>query len=65
MDYAFLRKGRLIGKYFFGQLNEQKTKNLLTIQGYPDANEKSLVLSDIYGYSESFNIKKEEKIGFK
>jgi superfamily I DNA and/or RNA helicase len=65
MDYAFLRKGRLIGKYLFGPLNEQKTKNLLSILGCTDVEEKSLVLSDIYGYWDKVNLKEETKIGFK
>lgn len=68
IDPALLRKGRLIGQYKFGKLQESKTKALVQKtygEGVKPA-QKEMTLAEIFGMKDSeFKIKeKKQAIGF-
>jgi hypothetical protein len=66
IDKALLRKGRLIARYEFNELSNEKSNILLDLlyKGQYKT-DKSLTLSDIYNYKESnYSIENNTKIGF-
>lgn len=66
VDSALLRKGRLIAKYEFKELNVKKAQLLSTKLGFKNAINNSMILSDIYNQDEiTFEADKKASIGFK
>jgi hypothetical protein len=66
IDKALLRKGRLIARYEFNELTNEKTNSLLDyLYKGQYKSDKKLTLSDIYNYTESnYSIDNNTKIGF-
>jgi len=64
IDKAFLRKGRLISKYYFGKLSANKVKKLTEHLGYEKIMETESTLAEIYYQDDDINIESEKKIGF-
>lgn len=66
VDNALLRKGRLIAKYEFKELEVVKTRELSKKLGYSSDLNEPMTLTDIYNQSDKeFNKPKREPIGFK
>ncbi|GJM62514.1 AAA family ATPase [Persicobacter diffluens] len=64
IDQALLRKGRMIGKYEFGDLSLEKTNQLLKERDLPKV-EEGLSLANIFGFDQkSFDTQKKRRIGF-
>lgn len=64
IDKALLRKGRIIAKYEFKQLDQAKTKSLLATMGISGEKEE-LTISEIYNYNnEDHQAKDSNRIGF-
>ena len=66
IDKALLRKGRLIARYEFNELTNEKTNSLLSLlYDGQYKSDKNLTLSDIYNYKEfNYSIENNTKIGF-
>lgn len=66
IDKALLRKGRLIARYEFNELTNEKTNALLkTLHLGKHTTDKSLTLSDIYNFTDTnYEVDKNSKIGF-
>ena len=66
IDKALLRKGRLIGKYDFQELETEKANQLSKKLGFESNYDSPVSLSEIYNQDEkNFNQEKErKKIGF-
>lgn len=65
VDSALLRKGRLIAKYEFGELEPQKANTLSKKLGFAGQFDNPVTLTDIYNQSEiEFKEKKKKRIGF-
>lgn len=62
IDEALLRKGRLIAKYEFKELEEKRALKLCKKLGVE--NNGKQVLTDIYNANEASFIKEKRKIGF-
>ncbi len=66
VDAALLRKGRLIAKYEFGELQTNKAQALSKKLGFKNEINQSMILSDIYNQEDlNFEIQKKRTIGFK
>lgn len=66
VDNALLRKGRLIAKYEFKELEIDKARELSKKLGYDSNLNERMTLTDIYNQSDrEFNKPKRELIGFK
>ena len=65
VDSALLRKGRLIAKYEFGELEPQKANTLSQKLGFAGQFDNPVTLADIYNQSEiEFKEKEKKRIGF-
>ncbi len=65
IDKALLRKGRLIAKYEFKDLEQSKAQVLSNELGFHTTIDKNTALSEIFNQDEKvFQTEKEEKIGF-
>ena len=66
IDKALMRRGRLIAKYDFQELESDKANQLSKKLGFGTTYNSSVVLTEIYNHDEkNFNEEKErEKIGF-
>ena len=65
VDTALLRKGRLIAKYEFQQLVQEKAQRLSNSLGYTTEIKEDMILSDIYNQQDRvFEDKQDIKIGF-
>lgn len=66
VDNALLRKGRLIAKYEFKELEVEKARELSKKLGYNSNLNERMTLTDIYNQTDrEFNKPKRETIGFK
>ncbi len=64
-NFSFIRAARLIDKFCFGPLTQEKTTNLLKQLGHQNERNESLTLSDIYNYEDVLDLKEEQKLGYK
>lgn len=65
IDTALLRKGRLLAKYEFRELEKSKAQKLSNHLGFKSTIEKDMTLAEIYNQNDSFSNIKNGKIGFK
>ncbi|MDR3705820.1 MAG: AAA family ATPase [Paludibacteraceae bacterium] len=65
IDKALMRKGRLIAKYEFKELEITKANKLATELGINEVIEKPMTVADIYNYNtQGFEEKRIERVGF-
>jgi len=65
IDRALLRKGRLIARYDFKDLELEKSKNLAKKIGYPFPIERPMTLSELYNFEDlDFERNEQKSIGF-
>ncbi len=66
IDQAILRKGRLVARYEFKELEKHKVQQIYDKLGYTEKAEKPLTLADIYNKKEkNFELQEKKALGFR